>query len=65
MVNNLNSMISIVLIGAGKLGSRHLQALAKVDINANVFVIASIIAILFKKGGTFLSTAHIRVTLGA
>ena len=32
-------MISIVLIGAGKLGSRHLQALAKVDIDASIFVV--------------------------
>jgi hypothetical protein len=32
-------MINIVLIGAGKLGSRHLQALAKVNLDANIFVV--------------------------
>jgi hypothetical protein len=32
-------MINIVLIGVGKLGSRHLQALAKITLDANIFVI--------------------------
>ena len=32
-------MINIVLIGAGKLGSRHLQALAKIGIESNIFVV--------------------------
>jgi hypothetical protein len=32
-------MINIVLIGVGKLGSRHLQALAKLALDANIFVI--------------------------
>ena len=32
-------MINIVLIGVEKLGSRHLQALAKVGLEANIFVV--------------------------
>jgi hypothetical protein len=32
-------MINIVLIGAGKLGSRHLQALAKIGIESNIYVV--------------------------
>lgn len=32
-------MINIILIGAGKLGSRHLQALAKIGIESNIYVI--------------------------
>ena len=32
-------MKNIVLIGAGKLGSRHLQALAKLSISATIYVI--------------------------
>ena len=34
-----NKMINIVLIGAGKLGSRHLQALAKIGIEAKIYVV--------------------------
>jgi predicted dehydrogenase len=32
-------MINIILIGAGKLGSRHLQALAKLNFQASIFVV--------------------------
>jgi len=39
MVSNFKNMINIVLIGAGKLGSRHLQALAKINIEVNVIVV--------------------------
>lgn len=36
---NYGKMINIVLIGAGKLGSRHLQALAKLRLQATIFVV--------------------------
>jgi len=36
---NFDKMINIVLIGAGKLGSRHLQALAKLRLPASIFVV--------------------------
>ena len=32
-------MINIVLIGAGKLGSRHLQALAKIAIESKIYLV--------------------------
>lgn len=35
----MNEIINLAIVGCGQLGSRHLQALAKIDRNVNIFVV--------------------------